>query len=317
MVCRSLRRPSAHARSERLPRRGVRAPSRCLALLAAAVELARRLVGQHTASPLIVPLVTAIAIWCEPVFATLHFGQINLLIMVLVLWDFSRAPDARGRGVALGLATALKVTPAIFVVYLLLIRRFRFAATAIGAFTCLAVVSIAVRPHDTVRYWTSLVFDTRRVGNLANPANQSLRGVLVRAAHQLNLGFTATAMIAVAAVLGLACSARAYRQRGEAWGLCAAAVTGLLVSPVSWSHHWVWCVPIAVLFVTASPAASWRTRGILGVACLVFVSYRVSAMVPSHQLRNLHMSPVAQLDAVPYVLFGVLFLALAALRRSP
>jgi alpha-1,2-mannosyltransferase len=290
-----------------------------LALLATAVEFMRRLVALHVGvvSAVAVPLVIAVAIWSEPVFATLHFGQINLLILVLVLWDFTRPSNATYRGVALGLATALKVTPALFVLYLLLTRRFRFAGTAAATFGAATLVGLAFRPHETARFWTSLVFSTKRVGSVANPANQSLRGVLVRAAHRLDVGAAGAALSLVVAAIGLACSVHAYRRRGEAWGVCTAGVTGLLVSPISWSHHWVWCAPIAVLFWGVAQTAERRVRYGLAAALLVFVSYLVSATYPPHQYRDLHMSAWAQLIAMPYVLFGVLFLVLAVSRWGP
>jgi alpha-1,2-mannosyltransferase len=298
----------------------------CLALVAAAnlillglaVEFSRRLVARRLGelNALGLPLVLAAGIWFEPVYATLHFGQINLLILVLILWEFTRPPHARSRGVALGLATALKITPALFIVYLLLTKRLRFAATALVTFGGATLLSFAVRPHETVRFWTSLVFDTTRVGNMANPSNQSVRGVLVRAAHRFDLGALGVVAIAITAVVGLACSVAAYRRRGEAWGLCAAAVTGLLVSPISWSHHWVWCVPIAVLFLASGRRATTRVRYGLTAAFLVFFSYLVS-VYPSDPTRNLHMSVGAQLISMPYFLFGVLFLALAVGRWGP
>ena len=74
-----------------------------------------------------VPLLAAVALWCEPVMLNNGFGQINLLILCLVLWDFSLPEDSRWRGVGIGLAAALKVTPGIFIVYLLVTKRFRAA----------------------------------------------------------------------------------------------------------------------------------------------------------------------------------------------
>lgn len=290
-----------------------------VALLVVAIELSRRLIARYS-GPIpacAVPLLTAVAVWCEPVHTTVHYGQVNLLIMVLVLWDLGRPAHSRGHGVALGIATGLKITPALFVVYLLLTGRVRSAVRASVAFLATVAVGALVRPHDTWRFWTGLVFDTGRVGNMANPANQSLRGVLTRAAGTFHLGWPAMLLVAAVGVFGLGCSVHAFRVRGEAWGLCTAAVTGLLVSPISWAHHWVWCVPIALL-LWASPWTSGRgqrfwVRAAVLVPLLVFVSYGPSVL-KSDRVANLQMSAGQQLISLPFVAFGLYFMAISLVR---
>ncbi|MGI8762280.1 MAG: glycosyltransferase 87 family protein [Jatrophihabitantaceae bacterium] len=287
-----------------------------VALLAVAIELSRRLIARRCGPihPCAVPLLTAAAVWCEPVFTTVCYGQINLLVLVLVLWDFTRPAESRSRGIALGVAVGLKITPALFVVYLLITRRSRIAARAAAAFAATVLVSAAALPGETWRFWTRLVFDTGRVGNIANPANQSLRGVLTRAVGAFDLGALGPAVIGAVAVLGLGCSVLAYRRRGEAWGLCTAAVTGLLVSPVSWTHHWVWCVPVALLLWAATRASPPAVRVALLLAFLLaFLSY-LPSIIPSDHVANLHLNAGEQLISLPYVAFGLAFLVLAVTR---
>jgi alpha-1,2-mannosyltransferase len=284
-----------------------------LGLLCGTVVLTRHIASdrQVRLDEVSVPLITGAAIWFEPVYMTLHYGQINLLILFLVLWDFSRPARARGRGIALGLAVALKLTPALIVGYLLVTRRFRFAATAAATAAAAAVLPLSIGVQQSVRFWTSLVFRTERVGNVANPVNQSLTGVLVRATHHLDLGTLGFVGTVAIAVIGLTSAVLAHRRHGEAWGHCAAGVTGLLVSPISWSHHWVWCVPIAVIFAARARAASRGAGVLLAALFAVFVSYLVW-MFRSDQRANLQMSLGAQLISMPYVAFGVLFLFIAA-----
>ncbi len=218
-----------------------------LALLLAASYLSLRRITARVDLGVAVPLLAAVALWCEPVMASNSFGQINLLLLCLVLWDFSLPEDSRWRGVGIGLAAALKVTPGIFIVYLLVTRRFRAALGAVATLLATLVVSAALAPSSTWGFWTHHVFDPSRVGRLENSLNQSVRGWIVRATHTLDTGALALVATAVVAVVGLAAAAYCYRRAGDGWGLLVAAFTGLLVSPISWSHHWVWCLPLLAL----------------------------------------------------------------------
>ena len=90
---------------------------------------------------------------------------------------------ARGRrwaGVGIGLATAIKLTPGVFILYLLVTRRWRAAATAIGAAAAATLVAAALFPDQSREFWTSALWDTNRVGILEYVSNQSLRGLLAR-----------------------------------------------------------------------------------------------------------------------------------------
>lgn len=237
---------------------------------------------------------------------TMSYGQINLLLLALVLWDFTRAPDSRLRGVGVGIATALKVTPAIFIGYLLVTRRFRAAATAVLTLLVTVGLSALADPGATRGYWTKYLLDPHRVGRLENAVNQTVRGWLVRAEHTRDTGTGGLAAVAVVLVLGLACAVLAYRRLGEEWGLPAAAVTGLLCSPISWSHHWVYCIPIGVLLW-------YRARWFVVPAVVVFCSFAVW-YVPHTNSAELHFSPLQVAVSGWYVLFGLGFLSLTATR---
>jgi alpha-1,2-mannosyltransferase len=251
-------------------------------------------------------VLAACAIWCEPVFTTFGYGQINILLLALVMWDFSRSATARTRGLGVGLAAAIKVTPGIFIVYLLLTRRFRFAATASVTFAATFGLSLAVDRTATWKYWTDYLFDAKRVGRLENAVNQTIRGLLVRIDHSRHTPHAQMLLIVLVLVLGLAIATAAYARLGDAWGLPACAITGLLSSPIAWSHHWVWCVPIfALLWVHARP---W-----LVPAVLIFWSFAVWAL-PHHNGVELHFSALQIALSGWYVVFGLAFLALTACR---
>ncbi|MEV5975655.1 glycosyltransferase 87 family protein [Streptomyces sp. NPDC052114] len=230
--------------------------------------------------------VSALAVWCEPVWTTLRYGQINLLLAVLVLWDLSRRPGDRRAGVGIGVAAAIKLTPALFAVLLLLtgaVRAMRgdawrpavrHACVAAASFAGATLLAAAVLPYDSWRFWTRMVFEAGRVGFAEDTANQSLRGVLARLLHTGEPGGAwALAAVAVGAP-GLAVAVTAALRGERARSALACAATALLVSPVSWSHHWVWCVPMVLLLGTEAVRRGGRAPwAVTGAAALVFCSY--------------------------------------------
>lgn len=266
-----------------------------LLLLVAFAHLALRLVGpaQHTgghgtghARVESALWVAALAVWAEPVWTTLRYGQINLLIAVLVLWDLSRRPGHRWPGLGIGIAAAIKLTPALFAVFLLLTgfaeaaRRgqwrapVRHACVAAVSFVGATLLAAAVLPYDSRRFWTRMVFEAGRVGLPEDTANQSLRGVLARLLHTEEPGFWWIVAAAAAGALGLTVAVRAALRGEHARAAVSCAATALLVSPVSWSHHWVWCVPMALLVWTEAVRRGGRARWAgTGAMVLVFCSY--------------------------------------------
>ncbi|THC54338.1 DUF2029 domain-containing protein [Streptomyces sp. A1499] len=229
---------------------------------------------------------SALAVWCEPVWTTLRYGQINLLLGVLVLWDLSRRPGHRWAGVGIGVAAAIKLTPALFAVFLLAtgaaeaLRRgpwrpaVRHACVAAVSFSGATLLAAVVLPRDSWRFWTRMVFEAGRVGLPEDTANQSLRGVLSRLLHTAEPGLWWAAAAVATGVCGLATAVAAALRGERAWAVLCCAVTALLVSPVSWSHHWVWCVPMLLLLGSDAVRRGGRGRwAVSGGAALVFVSY--------------------------------------------
>ncbi|WP_437114689.1 glycosyltransferase 87 family protein [Streptomyces longispororuber] len=266
-----------------------------LALLVAFAHLSLRLADRRGHARVEGALwVSAIAVWSEPVWTTLRYGQVNLLLAVLVLWDLTRRPGHRWAGVGTGVAAAIKLTPALFAVFLLLVgavqavrrgaRRgtwrelwqpaVRHACVAAAGFLGATLLAAVVLPDDSRRFWTRVLFEADRAGHAEQTANQSLRGVLARLLHTGDPGswWAAGAALVCAAGLGVAVAAAVCGER--AWGAAACAATMLLVSPVSWSHHWVWCVPMALLWWARAERLGGRVRraGAAGFA-LLFCSY--------------------------------------------
>ncbi|MDU0294653.1 glycosyltransferase 87 family protein [Saccharothrix longispora] len=178
----------------------------------------------------------------EPVTATLDFGQINLVLLGLAALDCLLPKTPWPRGLLIGLAAAVKLTPMVFVLFFLPRGQIKPVVTAVASFVGFGLVGFAVAPTDSKQYWFGALLDPGRVGGLDYVANQSLRGLVNR------WGLTGTAETAVWGLLCLAAVALvwvAVARSGQdrVGAFLAVAVGGLLVSPVSWTHHWVWVVP--------------------------------------------------------------------------
>lgn len=191
-------------------------------------------------SPVI--LLTAFFVLCtEPVHATLYFGQVNIFLMALVCLDF--LPRYRLPGVGVGLAAGMKLTPAFFVLLLVVQRRFGAVFLAGFTFLCTVATGFAEVP-DAGRFFTESMFNSSRVGDAENPGAQAIRQVL----HRLGAESTALWLVlAVLATLLAAYAARVTVARGHVpLAVAFTRMAACLVSPFSWNHHWVWIVPLGV-----------------------------------------------------------------------
>ncbi|MER5427668.1 glycosyltransferase family 87 protein [Streptomyces sp. NPDC002588] len=200
----------------------------------------------------------------EPLRDTFSFGQVNLLLLALVLTDGRLLASGRGRwaGVGIGLAAAVKLTPAVFIGLLLVARRWRAAAVATGVALAATALAALVAPDASRFYWTRALWDTGRVGRLDYVSNQSLQGVLAR------LGLESKAVWAALVVVVLSVWARrARRAVGAGDWQAAFALTGAaacLVSPVTWVHHLVWLLPsFAVLIRAGQPRVAGALYAVL------------------------------------------------------
>ncbi|MEV4448804.1 MULTISPECIES: glycosyltransferase 87 family protein [Streptomyces] len=182
----------------------------------------------------------------EPVRDTFSFGQVNLLLLALVLSDAWLLSTGRGRraGVGIGLAAAIKLTPALFIGLLLLGRRWRAAGVATAVAAAATGLAAWAAPDASRFYWSDALWDTNRIGRLAYVSNQSLQGVLARLAAP---GEPSRAVWAATALLFLCVWAwrTSWALADEDW-TAAFALTGLaacLLSPITWVHHLVWLLP--------------------------------------------------------------------------
>jgi alpha-1,2-mannosyltransferase len=204
------------------------------------------------------PVVLLVLLASAPVARDLRFGQLSIFLVLLVLLDgLGRVPD-RARGIATGVAAAIKLTPLVFIPYFWLAGQRRAALTAGATFAGCTVAAWLLLPEDSVRYWFTELWHTDRIGNLALTGNQSLNGMLLRSGVASAWVKPLWAVLAAVVVgVGLVRASRAARNGYPLVGLAIAGAVGVVVSPVSWTHHQIWLVFAAAGTVGTRPAVRW------------------------------------------------------------
>jgi hypothetical protein len=234
-----------------------------------ACALTLKLAGCRPTRSVVLALVAA-GLLLEPVYHTLYLGQVNLFLLALVLADCERVARGRPAGIGIGLAAAIKLIPGIFILLLVLTRRTRDAVTAISTFGCCGLIGFAADPGASRLYWAHLFFDTSRT-SAAYISNQSPYGALVRILGGVgHVGGWYYAIPGALGAVGLALATTLARRGDWLGGAVATGITGLLVSPISWTHHWVWVMPALVLLMRNG------FRGQVAAAC----TYLVFAAAP-------------------------------------
>jgi hypothetical protein len=244
--------------------------------VAAVAAIAASVRGAFGGGRLAVAVVACGVLVSAPAQSNLRFGQMSFFVVLLALVDAVGLTPARYRGILVGVAAAIKLTPLLFVVYFLLAGRRKDAARAVAAFAACAVVGAVALPADSWAYWTGTVLQTSRVGNLAWMGNQSLHGMLLRAGVDPGtlpvIWATLVALIAGTALW----RARALWRDGEP--VRAAVLVGcatVVASPVSWTHHQVWTVLAAMLLV----ATHGVTQRVAGAVLLVVMTLSLGALL--------------------------------------
>ena len=215
--------------------------------------------------------------WTEPVQRTLFLGQIELVLMALIIWDLCQ-PDRRWwKGAGIGIAAGIKLVPGIFILYLLLTRRFRQAAVASGVFAATVLLGFGLLPRDSHKFWLGGLFARGgRTGFVGWEGNQSLRAIITRLTGSVAGAQPVWLVVAaLTLVAGLICAAALDRAGHRMVGLLTCALTGLLASPISWDHHWVWIIPgtvVAVVYAVRARRAVVR-RAAAGVAAGVVLVF--------------------------------------------
>ncbi|QGF23904.1 DUF2029 domain-containing protein [Raineyella fluvialis] len=220
-----------------------------------------------------------------PVTLGTQLGQIELILTCLVVLDLVDGPHLFGRrllplpqGWMVGLMTAIKLTPGLFILHLLINRRWKPAITAAVTAAVLTAIGFLVYPQLSLFYWKRLLL-TRSVGFESDPVyidNQSFEGAALRLFRLSHLGAeVGTVMSVLTIVVGLIAAWSLVRQGHEAPAVAVIGIATALASPVSWTHHFVWIVPLAVALAMHHPTRPVGFSGALFVVWVWIAPYRV------------------------------------------
>lgn len=223
-----------------------------MAVLTAIVVQCWRLLGYRVDRRLVgISLLMALGcVFLEPVRTTLFFGQINLILMCLVLSDVLGAGRRRLAGVGTGLAAGIKLTPLYFVLYFLALRQWRAGVTAIATFAATIALGWVLLPADSRKYWSGTFIQSNRIGDeLLHPSNQSLRGAMARFAGETPETWLWLLLAGVVVAASMWVAVRLHRAGERLLSVTLVGLTAAVVSPFSWTHHWVWVVPLIVWLV--------------------------------------------------------------------
>lgn len=247
----------------------------------------------------------------EPVRETLQFGQVNTVLMALVAVDCLLLRDTRYRGLLSGVAAAVKLVPGAFLLFFLLRKDFRGVLGMVLGGLGASALALAVAPGESIQFWTKQIFEL--TGNVQYATNQTLQGFFVRLmsdtpAAQVCWAISVCALLVVM-IIGMR-RALAVHDVGSA--LVINAIGGLLISPMSWSHHWTWVMPAFVLL----GFGVWRTRNTLlglGTLALIVIGYIGPFwFAPMDNDAELGWNAWQQLYGNSYVLVSVIALVITA-----
>lgn len=273
--------------------------------LAMAVEPGRSIDFDH-------PVPGRPALGLEPVLQTIEFGQINLVLMALVALDCLVVRPKWPRGTLIGIAAAIKLTPAAFVLFFLLRRDYRSAITAAVACGVATALGFLVAPRESWAFWQD---PAGGVSGSPFFSNQTFEAVLVRAGVDGSARTIAWLLLSAGLI---ALAAPVIRRASAPLALITVAAVALLVSPTSWSHHWVWVAP--ALLVAAATAWQQRSRAWAAVTvamAAVFVIAPHQHVHPRAGDQELTWTPLQQLVGSTYVWFTVLLVVLLWFASRP
>jgi hypothetical protein len=233
----------------------------------------------------VVGIAVPLAVAIEPARETLGYGQVNLLLFALIMADLvalrwrARRGPRRGHpdrplrrffysgawaGAGIGLATSVKLTPALFIFYLLVTRQWRAAMTAIGTAIGIALGSFVIADRESMAYFTGVLWHTERVGAADMTPNQSLAGVLARLYDSIDTpGLLWLSFALVILAIGISRAVNSHADGDELTAFTLVGLTTNVISPISWSHHLVWVIPAIIVLADTALRRRRASRGLL------------------------------------------------------
>jgi alpha-1,2-mannosyltransferase len=261
-----------------------------------------------------VPVAVAAVFLLEPVWRTIALGQLNLVLMAMVVLDVLVLKGSRWSGVLTGVAAAIKLTPLIFVAHFVVTGRRADALRALATFAGLNAVAALALPADTGQFWTVALVDGNDATTNSWIGNQSLNGIVQRVAGAGPATLVVVGVLCVLCLVSSGVLVRLLHARGERLGaLLVTAFCGLLICPVSWTHHWVWMVPLVGFLVPRALRGVPWAKIALAVIAVVGTGWEFF-VVPSGAHVELHWSLLEAVPGNAYVI-AALMLAVFVLVR--
>ena len=255
-------------------------------------------------------IVAPAIIYLEPIRSNFDFGQINVVLMTLVIADCVPRKTPWPRGMLLGIAIALKLTPAVFLLYFLLRRDTRALMVSAASAVVATLAGFAFAWRDSWEYWTHTVRNTDRIGTATLNTNQNIAGALARLGLGEDERFVLW-VLACFAVLALTVWAarRALRAGEPMLALISVAMFGLVVSPVSWSHHWVWALPTLLVVIVTAARLRRVALGLIAAAGIALMVWTPIPLMPEHHETS--ASLWRQLAGGSYAWWAIALIAVA------
>jgi alpha-1,2-mannosyltransferase len=256
----------------------------------------------------------------DPVQITLFLGQVNLLLMLLVIADLVVLRNNKWMGIGIGLATAVKLTPGIFFIYLLATKRYRAAVTGILMFATVSLLALAIAPGDSVTYWGGEAYQLNRFQGAEDIHSQSILSFTVRALHGADSAMVVGVVLSVlVGITGVWLAAVCSRHIDDMVGIGMCGLAGTVASPIAWGHYWVWVVPIIV----ASAVLAWRNKswpawlGVLALTAIFYLRpYEYGLPLDTESAVRLDVSQI--LRAGSYTLASIaIMIVVAAILANP
>jgi alpha-1,2-mannosyltransferase len=255
-------------------------------------------------------IVAPAVVYLEPIRSNFDFGQINVVLMTLVIVDCIPRKTPWPRGMMLGLAIALKLTPAVFLLYFLMRRDTRALLVTAASTVIASLAGFAFAWRDSIEYWTHTVRNTDRIGTATLNTNQNIAGVLARLGLGEGARFVLWTLLCFA-MLGLTVWAlrRVLKADQPVLALICVAMFGLVVSPVSWSHHWVWVLPAVLTTAVVGYRQRHVALGLVSLTGIALMVWTPIPLMPEH--RETAASLWRQLAGCSYVWWAIALIAVA------
>jgi alpha-1,2-mannosyltransferase len=246
----------------------------------------------------------------EPFVRTILLGQINLVLLALVVIDCLVVP-ARYRGMMVGLATGIKILPGAFILLLMLKREWGAVARAVGVFAATVAVGAVFAPHDSWLFWRGGFINLSRFGpeSIIGGDNQSLSAAFMRLSHDISPPTILMLLMSLGVMtLGLVAAKRQIDSGNDVNGLVCIAFASMLASPISWTHHWVWAVLALLVLVQSGRRAA---AAVLGAVFVIGPMW----FAPRGHFQELQHNWWQASACVSYVVIGLAYLIFFAASR--